>query len=114
MGNDKELKAGRLQEAEKFLQSETIEQMIEKEGRNPTQQFDYSNTEMRLKDIATALQMPTVLNKGVQFDISQHIFDPYFQDKIKELFTSRIATAQNDAAYRSLRMVCKELNTTDA
>ena len=37
MGNDKGLKEGRLQHAEQFLKSETIEEMIGREGRNPTE-----------------------------------------------------------------------------
>lgn len=34
MGNDRDMKAGRLAEAEKFLHDETITQMLEKEGRS--------------------------------------------------------------------------------
>jgi len=33
MGNDKDLKSNRLKEAERFLESETIDQLIAKEGR---------------------------------------------------------------------------------
>ena len=41
--------------------------------------------------------------------MSQYRFDPRFTEKIKGLFESRIATAQNDAAYRTLETVFKDI-----
>ena len=45
--------------------------------------------------------------------MSQYRFDPRFTEKIKGLFESRIATAQNDAAYRTLETVFKDIQTSE-
>lgn len=87
--------------------------MIEKEGPNLTARLDYSDTVKSLQEIMMHMSQPTVLNKGNQFEISQHTFDPFFTDKIRNLFSSRIAEAQYDSAYRSLKMVCKDFNTAE-
>ena len=59
------------------------------------------------------MTLPNVINKGVQFQMSQYRFDPRFTEKIKGLFESRIATAQNDAAYRTLETVFKDIQTSE-
>lgn len=113
MGNDKDLKSKRLKEASRFLEDETISEMIEKEGRGMIDSLEYSNTMSRLQEIAIQLQIPTVQNQGVQFDIKSHVFDPDFQAKIKWLFSEKIANAQRDSAMRSLTMVYKDIKTCD-
>ena len=60
MGNDKDLKDRRLKEASRFLQDETIEQMIEKEGRGFIESLDYSNVKGRLQEVILNLTQPSV------------------------------------------------------
>ena len=55
MGNDKDVKSKRLKEASRFLEDETIDEMIEKEGRGMIEQLDYSYTSSRLQEIAINL-----------------------------------------------------------
>ena len=46
--------------------------------------------------------------------MSDHVFDPEFSGKIKDLFAERFGAVQKDSALRSLRMVYKDNLLRDA
>ena len=90
MGADADAKAGRLREANQFLQSPTLQQIMDAEGHANIESLEYSNVMNRLPDIIIATKMPTSLNRGVFFDMTDHTFDPKFSDKIKTLFSAPV------------------------
>ena len=78
------------------------------DGAKNISHLDYSNVLLSLEEIIIAMKMPGVLDKGVRFDMSDHVFDPAFSGKIKELLAERFGVVQKDSALRSLKMVYKD------
>ena len=109
MGHDRDLKDKRIFKADQYLKEKTLAALAG-DGAKNISNLDYSNVLLSLEEIIIAMQMPGVLDKGVRFDMSDHVFDPEFSSKIKDLFSERFGAVQKDSALRSLRMVFKENN----
>ena len=59
------------------------------------------------------MQMPSILNSGIKFDMQEMNFDPDFSDKIRRLFADRFQHVQYDGAMRALKMVFKDIKFID-
>lgn len=44
----------------------------------------------RLEQVVIAMQLPSTMDKGVMFSMSDHKFDPEFSNHIKKLFANPI------------------------
>ena len=108
MGQDTDAKAKRLHEAQQFLQQPTLQQVMDAEGHANIERLEYSNVLSRLQEIVLAMQMPSVLSRGVGFDIKDHVFDPHFKDNVTEMFRDPVRNVQKECALKALTMVYKD------
>ena len=113
MGHDSDKKSERVKDAEQYLNSTSLAQMVDNERYETVSRLDYSNVLSRLEHVVIAMQMPSMLHSGVKFEMSDHKFDTDFSDKIKQLFSGPVKDAQYDSALRALTMVYKDTKFTD-
>ena len=85
------MKDKRILMADKYLK-ETTMATLAGDGAKNLSNLDYSNVLLSLEEIIIAMKQPGVLDKGVRFDMSDHVFDPKFSGKIKDLLAERFAS----------------------
>ena len=74
-GQDEAVKSKRIVEAEQFLETQTLEQIMEADGGEAPkyiEQMEYSNVLGRLEQVVIAMALPSSENKGVYFEMTDH------------------------------------------
>ena len=74
-GQDEAVKSKRIVEAEQFLATQTLTQIMEAEGAEEPkyiEQMGYSNVLGRLEQVVIAMALPSTQNKGVAFAMTDH------------------------------------------